>query len=322
MDRKLALEIVRVTEAAALASARLMGRGDGEAADHAAVEAMRRVFDTVDVCGEIVIGEGELDQAPMLHIGERVGAGIPGQDPAVDIAVDPLEGTRLCASGGPNALAVVAISEAGGMLRAPDTYMEKIAVGPAARGVIDLDAPPAENLRRVADAKGVYLDDLTVSILNRPRHEALIEAVRATGARIKLIGDGDVAAAVATCFESSGVDVLMGIGGAPEGVIAAAAIKCCGGDFLGRLRPHDDKTRERAVAMGLDPVDQVMGLETLVSGEVLFAATGVTGGDLLEGVRFFAGGASTHTLIMRSQSGTQRHIRSKHFFARKPEYAS
>ncbi|RMG15472.1 MAG: class II fructose-bisphosphatase [Deltaproteobacteria bacterium] len=320
MDRNLALEVVRVTEAAALATARLMGRGDGPACDAAAVEAMRRAFDTVDVCGEVVIGEGEKDRAPMLYIGEKVGCGEPGEGVEVDVAVDPLEGTRLCARGEPNAISVVAMAPKGNLLRAPDTYMEKIAVGPSARGAVDLSLSAGENLRRIADAKGVYIDDLTVCILDRPRHEDLIREVREAGARIKLINDGDVSAAVATCLDSSGVDVLMGIGGAPEGVISAAAIKCFGGDMQGRLRPHDEATRQRMGEMGLKEEGEIYRLDELAQGEVMFAATGVTGGDLLRGVRYFAGGARTHSVVMRSKSGTIRSIETTHHFDRKPNY--
>jgi len=319
MDRNLALEFVRVTEAAALSCGRLMGRGDEKAADQAAVDAMRRSFDTLAIKGEIVIGEGERDEAPMLFIGEKVGRGADG-DTEVDIACDPLEGTTLCATGGANSISVIAIAEKGGFLRAPDTYMEKIAVGPSAKGAIDLNKTPTENLRAIADAKGVYVEDLTVTILDRPRHERLIKEVRAAGARIKLIGDGDVSAAVACCFDDSGVDVLMGIGGAPEGVIAAAALRCCGGDFQGRLKPRNDGEVERARRMGISDIERVWKIDELARGDVMFAATGVTTGDFLKGVRYMGGGAKTHSVVMRSKSGTVRYLDTHHHFNRKPNY--
>src|SRR3989441_7499174 len=249
MDRNIGLEAVRLTEAAAMASARVMGRGDEKLADQAAVDAMRKAFNDLHIRGTIVIGEGERDEAPMLFIGEKVGRG-GAEDPEVDIALDPLEGTTITATGGPNALSVIAMAEKGNLLNAPDTYMDKIAVGPSAKGAIDLTKGPSQNLRAIADRKGVYVDDLTVIILNRPRHEKLIAEVRGTGARIKLIGDGDVSAAIATCFPETGVDVLMGIGGAPEGVIAAAAIRCMGGDMQGRAPPRHEKEDERAERVG------------------------------------------------------------------------
>lgn len=316
MDRNLALEAVRVTEAAALASARVMGRGDEKAADQAAVDAMRRAFDSVGIAGTVVIGEGERDEAPMLYIGEKVGAG----GPEIDIALDPLEGTTITATGGPNALSVIAMAEKGGFLHAPDTYMEKIAVGPRARGAIDITAPPAKNLKAIANALRVYVEDLTVVVLNRPRHEQLIREIRATGARIKLIPDGDVSAAIATSFESTGVDVLMGIGGAPEGVIAAAAIRCVGGDMQGRLVPRNNDEIERARRMGISDINRVYQLEELAGGHVMFAATGVTDGDFLKGVRFLSGGATTHSVVMRSQSRTIRYIQATHHFDYKPQY--
>jgi fructose-1,6-bisphosphatase II len=319
MDRNLALEFVRVTEAAALSCGRLMGRGDEKAADQAAVDAMRRAFDSLAISGEIVIGEGERDEAPMLFIGEKVGRAQPG-DAELDIACDPLEGTTLCATGVANAIAVIAIAEKGHFLRAPDTYMEKIAVGPAAKGCIDLNKTPTENLRAVADAKGVYVEDLVVVILNRPRHERLIREVRQAGARIKLIGDGDVSGAVATCFDDSGVDVLMGIGGAPEGVLAAAALRCTGGDMQGRLKPRNAQEVERASRMGIKDIERVWKLDELASGDVMFAATGVTSGDFLNGVRYFGGGAKTHSVVMRSKSGTVRWLETMHHFNRKPNY--
>ena len=316
MDRNLALEAVRVTEAAALASARLMGRGNEKAADQAAVDAMRRAFDSIAISGTVVIGEGERDEAPMLYIGEKVGAG--GID--IDIALDPLEGTTITATGGPNALSVIAMAEKGGFLHAPDMYMEKIAVGPKAKGSIDITAPPTRNLKNIANALRVYVEDLTVVILNRPRHEQLIREVRAAGARIKLIPDGDVSAAIATCFPETGVDVLMGIGGAPEGVIAAAAIRCVGGDMQGRLVPRNNEEKERAKRMGIEDISKVYSLEGLARGNVMFAATGVTDGDFLKGVRFFSGGATTHSVVMRSQTRTVRYIEATHHFDFKPQY--
>jgi fructose-1,6-bisphosphatase II len=319
LDRNLALEVVRVTEAAALACARLMGRGDRNAADEAAVVAMRRAFEGVAVRGTVVIGEGERDEAPMLFIGEKVGGGTE-HDPEVDIAVDPLEGTNLCALGAPNAIAVIAIAERGNFLYAPDTYMDKIAVGPAAKGVIDLDKTPAENLKAIADAKGMYVEDLTAIVLDRPRHEKLITEVRKAGARVKLISDGDVSAAISTCLEGSGIDVLFGTGGAPEGVLAAAALRCTGGDFQGRLVPRNQSERDRCIAMGVKDVDRKWALHELAKGDVMFAATGVTSGDMLKGVRFFKGGAHTHSLVMRSKSGTVRFIEAEHHFDRKPNY--
>jgi fructose-1,6-bisphosphatase II len=319
MDRNLALEAVRVTEAAALASARLMGRGDHSGADQAAVEAMRRAFQDLAVRGEVVIGEGERDQAPMLYIGEKVGRW-GDVDLEVEIAVDPLEGTNLCATGAPNALAVIAMGEKGKLLRAPDTYMEKIAVGPAARGAIDLRRSPTDNLRSIADALGKYVEDLTVVILERPRHEALVREVRAAGARIKLIPDGDVAGALNTCFPDTGVDVLMGVGGAPEGVIGAAAIRCVGGDMQGRLRYRNDGERERARAMGVADLDRILTAEDMAGGSVMFAATGVTNGDFLKGVRFTGDGARSHSVVMRSASGTVRYIETMHHFTRNPNY--
>jgi fructose-1,6-bisphosphatase II len=315
MDRNLALEAVRVTEAGALAAARFMGRGDNEGADRAAVEAMRRAFNDLAIDGEVVIGEGERDEAPMLYIGERVGRGGPGA-PAVEIAVDPLEGTNLCSSGAPNAIAVVAMGEKGKLLRAPDTYMEKLAVGPRARGVIDLLRPPTDNLRRIAEALGKPVADLTVVILDRPRHEALVREVRAAGARIKLIGDGDVAGALDTCFPDTGVDVLMGTGGAPEGVISAAALRCVGGDMQGRLRFRSAAERERALAMGLRDPDRVFAAEELAGGDVMVSATGVTHGHFLKGVRFTADGARSHSVVMRSKTGTVRYIETMHRLGR------
>jgi fructose-1,6-bisphosphatase II len=317
MERNLAFEVVRVTEAAALAAARLMGRGDNVAADQAAVTAMRKSLNYVQFRGRVVIGEGERDEAPMLYIGEEVGA---AESPRVDIAVDPLEGTSIVASGGNNALAVIAIAEEGGFLHAPDTYMQKIAVGPKARGAIDITASPTENLRRIAKALKAYVEDLCVIILDRPRHQELIKECREAGARIKLIGDGDVAGAIATSKEGSGVDVLLGTGGAPEGVLAAAALKCMGGDFQGVLKFRNKEEIERAKAMGITDLNRVYGLEDLARSDVMFAATGVTFGEFLNGVRFFSGGAQTQSVVMRSRSRTVRLIDTTHYFEFKPKY--
>ncbi len=317
MERNLALEVVRVTEAAALAAARLMGRGDNVAADQAAVTAMRKAFNTVQFRGRVVIGEGERDEAPMLFIGEEVGA---SDSPEVDIAVDPLEGTTIVATGGNNALSVIAIAEKGGFLHAPDTYMQKIAVGPRAKGAIDISASPRENLRSVAKALKSYVEDLCVVILDRPRHQELIRECREAGARIKLIGDGDVAAAIATAKEDSGVDLLMGTGGAPEGVLAAAALKCLGGDFQGILKFRNREEIERGKAMGIEDVNRVYRIDDLARSEVMFAATGVTFGDFLRGVRFFSGGAYTSSVVMRSKSRTVRFIETTHYFEFKPKY--
>jgi fructose-1,6-bisphosphatase II len=314
------LEFVRVVERAAIAAARTMGQGDRKYADQVAVESMRKEMESVDIDGTIVIGEGERDEAPMLYIGEKVGRAAP-EDPEVDIALDPLEGTTITATGGPNALSVIAMADKGNLLNAPDTYMDKLAVGPSAKGAIDMNKTPSQNLRAIADRKGVYVDDLTVIILNRPRHEKLIAEVRASGARIKLIGDGDVSAAISTCFPETGVDVLMGIGGAPEGVIAAAALRCCGGDMQGRLATRNDKEIERANKMGIPDTKKIFDIEELAKGNVIFAASGVTTGDFLRGVRFFKGGAETHSVVMRSKSRTVRYIDSKHYFEHKPTYA-
>jgi fructose-1,6-bisphosphatase class II len=317
MDRNFALEFVRVTEAAALESARWMGRGDEKAADHAAVEAMRKMLGSISFDGTVVIGEGERDEAPMLYIGEKVGK---GQGQKLDLALDPLEGTTICARGGNNSISVIAIAEEGNFLHAPDCYMEKIAVGPEARGAISLDATPTENLREIAKAKRCHVEDLTVVILDRPRHQDLIAEVRATGARIYMIGDGDVSAAIATCKPESGVDVLMGTGGAPEGVIAAAALRCTGGDFQGKLVFRSESEKDRARRMGIQDLNRIYGIQDLARGNVMFCATGVTHGPFLGGVRFFAGGATTHSVVMRSETGTVRMIQADHHFDRKPKY--
>ncbi|MCL2012718.1 MAG: class II fructose-bisphosphatase [Cystobacterineae bacterium] len=317
MDRNLALEVVRVTEMAAVACARLMGRGDKNLADQAAVDAMRRAFDTIQMDGTVVIGEGERDEAPMLYIGERVGNRVQGA-PQIDIALDPLEGTNLCAYGRPGAISVVALAYRGCLLNAPDTYMEKIAVGPQAKGHINLAQSPAENLASIAKALKRSIQDLTVIILDRPRHEALIRTVREVGARVRLIEDGDVAAAVSTCIGSADVDVLMGIGGAPEGVISAAALKSMGGDFQGRLKPRNEEEIRRAKTMGINDIHHIYTAEELAKGDVMFAATGVTGGEFLKGVRFYGGSCETNSIVMRSKTGTVRYISATHRFESKP----
>lgn len=317
MDRNIALDLVRVSENAAIAAARLMGRGDKNGADQAAVDAMRSALNHLDIRGRVVIGEGERDEAPMLYIGEEVGT---GNGPEIDIALDPLEGTNLCATGAANALAVIAMAEKGHFLYAPDTYMDKIAVGPKAFGAIDILKSPTENLRNVAKAKKCEVTDLTVVILDRDRHEELIAEVRENGARIKLIGDGDVSGALAACFNDTGVDVLMGIGGAPEGVISAAALRCLGGDMQGRLKFRNDDEKARAKKMGIEDFDRVYSIEELASGEVMFAATGVTNGDFLHGVTFFGGGCTTESIVMRSKTRTIRTISAKHHFKTKPRY--
>ena len=316
MDRNLALEAIRVTEAAALSCARLTGRGDEKAADQAAVDAMRRAFDALPIDGTVVIGEGERDEAPMLFIGEKVGSG----GPKVDIAVDPLEGTTICATGAPNALAVIAMADGGNLLHCPDTYMEKIAVGPAGKGVVDLNKTPTQNLQALAEAKRCNVEDLTVIILSRPRHEALIKEVRQAGARIRLIGDGDVSAAIATTKPETGIDLLLGIGGAPEGVLAAAALRCVGGEFQGRLAPRNNEEIERAKKMGVSDIKKKFSIEELAAGDVMFAATGVTDGDYLDGVHFFPGGATTQSVVMRSKTRTIRIINATHYFQHKPNY--
>jgi fructose-1,6-bisphosphatase II len=310
-DRNLALELVRVTEAAALAAARWVGRGAKEEADQAAVDAMRLMLDTVPMDGIVVIGEGEKDEAPMLYNGERIGDGSP---PEVDIAVDPLEGTRLTARGMPSALAVIALAERGTMFDpGPCVYMEKLAGGPEVADVLSLDEPLSEVVRRVAERKGVTPGDITLIMLDRPRHEEGIAQVREVGARIRFITDGDVSAALFAVSQGTGVDLLWGVGGTPEGVLSAAAIKCLGGQILGRLWPRDDEERRAAMAAGYD-LDQVLDVEGLVAGsDVFFAATGVTDGDLLQGVRYLGDGhATTESLVMRSRSGTVRTVQARH----------
>ena len=317
MNRNLALELARVTEAAALACGRWVGKGDKISADAAATDAMRRTLDSIALSGTVVIGEGEMDEAPMLYIGEKVGS---GSMPEVDIAVDPLEGTNLCSKGINGAIATIALAPKGGFLHAPDMYMEKIAVGPSARGVIDIDASPTENLTRIAEAKSCNIEDLTVVLLDRPRHEKAISEIRKAGARIHLISDGDVAPAIAAAVEGSGVDMMMGIGGAPEGVLAAAALKCMGGDMQGRLIFMTQEEKDRAPGMGITDLNKVYSCEEMAAGDVFFAATGVTNGDLLDGVRYFSGGAETHTIVMRSKSRTVRFIQTRHQFEHKPLY--
>lgn len=315
MDRNYALEFVRVSEAAAIASARLMGRGDEKAADHEAVEAMRRAFDTISFDGTVKIGEGERDEAPMLYIGEKVGK---GEGHKFDLALDPLEGTTITAQGGPNALSVIAVAEEGNFLHAPDTYMEKIAVGKDAAHAIDLNRSTAENLRAVAKAKNCAVNELTVVVLDRPRHEQLIRDIRQAGARIWMIPDGDVQAAISVAMPDTGIDLLMGIGGAPEGVIGAAALRCIGGNFQGRLVFRNPTEEQRAHRMGITQLDKVYQIDELAKGNVMFCATGVTSGSMLKGVRFRGGGATTHSVVMRSETGTIRFIEAYHDFNRKP----
>lgn len=309
-DRNIAMELVRVTEAAAVAAARWMGRGDKNGADGAAVDAMRMMLDTVDMDGVIVIGEGEKDEAPMLYNGERVGN---GHGPQVDVAVDPLEGTRLTAQGRPGAVSVIACAPRGTLYNPHDMfYMEKIAVGPEARGVIDLAAPVEWNIQQVARAKGMPVEEVTVIILDRDRNTEIADQVRAAGARIKFITDGDAPAAVSAGIAGSGVDMMLGIGGSPEGVVAACALKCLEGDFQGRLWPRNDDDRRMAAERGID-LTQVLRIDDLVRGDdVFFAATGVTGGDLLQGVEYSARGARSESLVMRSRSGTIRRIITEH----------
>jgi fructose-1,6-bisphosphatase II / sedoheptulose-1,7-bisphosphatase len=306
---------VRVTEAAALAASKLMGRGDEKAADQAAVDAMRTALNNLEIDGTVVIGEGERDEAPMLYIGEKVGRG----GTKIDIALDPLEGTTITAKGGANALAVVALASEGGFLNAPDVYMDKIAVGGGLPdGVVDLDATVKENLTSLAKAKQVDISDLVACILDRPRHAELIAKVREAGARIMLISDGDVSGVIATSQPTSGVDIYMGSGGAPEGVLAAAALRCIGGQIQGRLLFRNDDEKARAKRWGIEDLDRKYGLMELAGGDVMFAATGVTNGAMLRGVRRFHGGAYTHSIIMRSKTGTVRTIEATHDFTRKP----
>ncbi|MBI1301956.1 MAG: class II fructose-bisphosphatase [Alphaproteobacteria bacterium] len=317
MDRNLAMEVARVTEAAALAASRLVGRGDKVAADQVAVDAMRSALNTLHIQGRVVIGEGERDEAPMLYIGEEVGAGNGG--PRIDIALDPLEGTDITASGGNNALAVIAMTDEGGFLNAPDVYMDKIAVGPGVNpNILDLDAPIGDVLAKVAKEKGGKVEELMVCILDRPRHKVLINDVRAAGARITLIGDGDVSAVIATTDPETGIDMYVGSGGAPEGVLAAAALQCIGGSMLGRLIFRNDDERARAERWGITDLNAIYATDDLAKGDnVMFAATGVTDGTMLRGVRRYPGGAKTSTIVMRSKSGTVRRIEATHNFKRK-----
>jgi fructose-1,6-bisphosphatase II / sedoheptulose-1,7-bisphosphatase len=310
LDRVLVLEVARVTEAAAIAAARLRGRGNEKAADKAAVDAMRRELALLTIQGTVVIGEGEMDEAPMLYIGETVGS---GEGPEVDIAVDPLEGTTICAKSMPNALAVLAISEKGGLLNAPDMYMDKIAIGPGyPAGVVDLDKSPGENIRDLAKAKGVPVAEITACILDRPRHADLIKAVREAGAAVRLIPDGDIAGVIwTTDAAETGIDIYMGSGGAPEGVLAAAAMRCVGGQIQGRLKPTNDDERIRAAKMGITDINRKFNLEDMASADVIFSATGVTDGSLMDGVHFRGDFAETETVVMRSKSGTVRRIKTR-----------
>lgn len=318
MGRVLTLEFARVTEAAAVAAARWMGLGDKIAADDAATSAMRSVFDTINIEGTVVIGEGEMDEAPMLFIGEKVGT---GSGPAMDIAVDPLEGTNILVKGVNGAIAVLAAGPKGSLLHAPDMYMDKIAVGPEAYGRIHIDAPIEENLKEVADALKKRVQDLTVVILDRERHEELIKRVRNAGARIQLITDGDVSPSVATAIDGSGVDMMVGKGGGPEGVISAAALRCLGGDMQARLMPETDEEIRRCHEMGITDVNKILTIEDLARSEdIIFAATGITNSNMLKGVQFTAIGARTHTIVMRGKSGTVRFIEAIHRFDKKPSY--
>jgi fructose-1,6-bisphosphatase II / sedoheptulose-1,7-bisphosphatase len=318
MDRNLALEVVRVTEAAALSASLWMGRGDEKAADQAAVDAMRKALNSLSIEGTVVIGEGERDEAPMLYIGEKVGG---GHGPKIDIALDPLEGTTITAKGGANALAVLAMADHGGFLNAPDVYMEKIAVGGGLPDdIVDIDEAPATNLKNLARAKQAEIADLVVCILDRPRHAELIARVREAGARIMLIGDGDVSGVMATSDPDTGIDIYMGSGGAPEGVLAAAALRCIGGQMQGRLLFRNDDERGRAHRLGITDLNRKYGLLDLAHGDVMFAATGVTNGSMLRGVRRFPGGAHTHSVVMRSKTGTVRYVEAKHDFTRKQPF--
>ena len=309
LDRVLVLEVARVTAAAAIAAARLRGRGNEKLADKAAVDAMRRELALLNIRGTVVIGEGEMDEAPMLYIGEEVGS---GQGPSVDIAVDPLEGTTICAKSMPNALAVLAISEKGGLLHAPDMYMDKIAIGPGyPEGLVDLDRTPGDNVKALAKAKGVPVSEITACILDRPRHAELIKAVREAGAAVRLIPDGDIAGVIwCTDPKETGIDIYLGSGGAPEGVLAAAALRCIGGQIQGRLKPSNDDERSRAAKMGITDINRKFRLEDMASADVVFSATGVTDGSLLDGVRFRGDFAETETVVMRARTGTVRRIKT------------
>jgi fructose-1,6-bisphosphatase II / sedoheptulose-1,7-bisphosphatase len=316
MERNLALEAVRVTEAAAIAASRWMGRGNEKAADQAAVDAMREALNGLEIDGTVVIGEGERDEAPMLYIGEKVG---DGNGPKLDIALDPLEGTTITAKGGNNAMAVIAMAEKGGFLNAPDVYMDKIGIGGGLpQGVVDIDRTPGENLAALAKAKGKSINDMVACILDRPRHAELIKAVRDAGARIQLISDGDVSGVIATAQPNSGIDIYLGSGGAPEGVLAAAALRCIGGFFQGRLIFRNDDEKKRAKKYGITDLNRKYDLLDLAKGDVMFAATGVTDGTMLRGVRYFSGGVETHSMVMRSKTGTVRKVAATHNIERKP----
>ena len=316
MDRNLALEVVRVTEAAALESARLMGRGDASAVDRAASAAMRRAFHAMDVDATVVGGEGREGEVEGLFVGERIGAG----GAPIDVALDALEGATVCATGGTNALSIILISERGRILSCPETYMDKLAVGPEGRGVVSLEKTPQENLRALADAKGVYVEDLTVVVLDRPRHDGLVDQVRKAGARVQILADGDLAAGIAASRPGSGIDILLGVGGAQQGVLAAGAIMALGGEFQGRFRPRNDDERNRLREAGIGDLSRIYGPADLVGDNVMFAATGVTNGHLLSGVRYFRGGATTNSVVMRSRTRTVRWIEAHHRFDFKPEY--
>ena len=320
MDRNLALNLARVTEAAALSAGKWLGKGDKNCADGAAVDAMRRMFDTVEIDGTVVIGEGEIDEAPMLYIGEKIGT--KSGEEQVDIAVDPIDGTNSVAAGGTNSIAVLAVAPKGCLLNAPDIYMDKIACGPKAKGAIKLDDSPTENIKRVAEKLNKNIDEITVAILDRPRHEKIIKEIRKLGARIKKVSDGDIVTAIECCFEESGVDLIMGRGGAPEGVIAAAALKCLGGDFQGRLHPTDEKQEARCKDLHSD-LNKVYEIDDLVKGnEVIFSVTGISKGEILDGVKYYDNNiATTESLVLRLPSGTQRFIKSTHRLDLKPDYA-
>lgn len=317
MERNLAQEVVRATEAAALAAARFIGKGDERTADRVAAEAMRNTLNSIAFDGKIVVGEGELGMTEMLYAGEIVGT---GAGPEVDVALDALEGSLICATGGSNALSCVALAERGKILRCPDTYMDKIACGPLGRGIIDLDRSPADNLKALAEAKHVYVEDLRVAILDRPRHDKLIAEVRQAGAGIKLLSAGDLSAAVATTRPESEIDLLIGIGGAHQGVLAAAAIRSAGGEMQCRFAPRDERETEACLAAGILDLRHKFVLEEVAGNDVMFAATGVTTGDYLRGVRFFSGGAMTNSVVMRSKTRTIRYIEAIHHFDFKPEY--
>ena len=321
LDRNLALELARVTEAAALDAGRWVGKGDKVSADAAATEAMRRTLDAMEITGVVVIGEGEMDEAPMLYIGEELGSGLPGEC-EVDIAVDPLEGTTICSKGIGGAIATIALAPRGGFLHAPDMYMDKVVTGADGIGVVDIRKSAGDNVKALAEAKNCDPQDLMVVLLDRPRHDKAIAEIRKVGARCQLISDGDVAPAIASAVDGSGVDMMLGVGGAPEGVLTAAAIKCLGGFMQGRLVFMAEEERTRARNMGIEDFDKIYTTEEMAQGEVFFAATGVTNGDLVRGVRYFSGGAKTHTVVMRSKSRTVRFLETLHYFDHKPGFQS